>query len=451
MTSSLKKLAIRGSAWTIIGYGTSQTFRFAGNLILTRLLAPEYFGIMAIVNTIRMGLELLSDIGITQNVVRSERGDEQAFLNTAWTISLIRGLGLWFVLLLLSWPISRFYENPVMFPALVAIGLVSPLRGAVSPQLYTLNRHMMLGKMTLLDLSTQVIALSTMVILSLFYPSIWALIIGDLVGQTYRTVMSYFIGPQDKHYLCLEKKAKEEIIGFGRWIFVSSVVLFLSEQSDRLILGKLIPLDILGVYSIAYVLANLPVKITRQMGFKVIFPLVSKQIHLPRKELKQKLNKNRWKLHLVLLSILAFLAGLGDLLIEFLYDSRYEQAAWMLPILALGAWFSALFFVASPCILALGKPVYNAKSRVFRLFLVAFGLPIGFKLAGIFGSILVVSLGDLPAYIVIQYHLMKEGIGSLKQDISASFILIGMILVIYTIRELMGVGRIFDSVFINVN
>ena len=80
-----------GAFWTLGGYGGSQIIRFVTTMALTRLLAPELFGIMLIVNTIRTGVELLSDIGIAQSVIRSPDGERPAFYNTAWTLQILRG------------------------------------------------------------------------------------------------------------------------------------------------------------------------------------------------------------------------------------------------------------------------------------------------------------------------------------------------------------------------
>src|SRR5688572_3268061 len=63
-----------GAAWTLGGYGLAQVIRFATSMVVTRLLAPELFAIMLIVNTVRTGAELLSDVGIGQSVIRSPRG-----------------------------------------------------------------------------------------------------------------------------------------------------------------------------------------------------------------------------------------------------------------------------------------------------------------------------------------------------------------------------------------
>lgn len=83
--SSLKKLAIRGMVWTVAGYGASQILRLGSNLILTRLLFPELFGLMTLVNIFITGLHLFSDIGVGPSIIQNKRGDDPVFLNTAWT------------------------------------------------------------------------------------------------------------------------------------------------------------------------------------------------------------------------------------------------------------------------------------------------------------------------------------------------------------------------------
>ena len=442
--ASLKNLAIKGTAWTFLGYGGSQVVRFASNIILTRLLAPEYFGLMALVNTLLQGLNLFSDIGIGQNIIRSKQGDNPVFLDTAWTIQVLRGFFIWTSIVVLAWPVAQFYEEPLLLPVLLVISLTTILGGFSSTKLYTLNRHMALGKITLLEMSSQVLGIVTMIGIAWFYPSIWALVAGSLVSRGFKTAASYLLFPGFKHKFTMNSEAKSEIVSFGRWIFLSSIIMFLAEQSDRIILGKLVPFDVLGIYNIAYTFANIPQQIMKQMSFKVIFPLVSKQIELPRAQLKDKLNQQRWKLHAGLLVIFIALVGFGDIIIQFLYDSRYDQAAWMMPILALGSWFSALFFIANPCLLALGKPIYSAQSRGLRFVSVSIGILVGFRVAGIFGAITVIALGDLPAYLSIQLSLNKEGIGSFSQDIRSTILLIAVVGLVFLARLYFGLGLPFD-------
>lgn len=445
MTSSLNKLAIKGTTWTFLGYGSSQVIRFGSNLILTYLLVPKYFGLMALVNAFLQGLNLFSDVGIAQNIVRSKQGDNPVFLNTAWTIQVLRGVLIWSALMILAYPISWYYETPLLFPVLLVISVVPLIGGLTSTRLYTLNRHMALGKITLLELATQIIGIITMISIASIYPSVWALVIGAIVSQTFKTVASYLLLPGHKHRFAMDPEARSEIVSFGRWIFLTSVIMFLAEQSDRIILGKLVPLEVLGVYNLAFIFANIPQTIMKQMSFKVIFPLVSKRIELPRAELRKKINQQRWKLHLLLLFIFIALVGFGDVIVLRLYKDLYAEAAWMMPLLALGSWFSALFFIANPCLLALGKPFYSAQSRGLRFVVIAVGTLVGFRVAGIVGAVLVIAFGDLPAYLSIQYSLHREGLGCFTQDLLSTMLLLGVIGLVFLGRLFFGFGLPLDT------
>ena len=140
--SSLKQKAIKGTIWTVAGYGGSQFLRLVANLILTRLLVPELFGLMALANTFITGLALFSDVGIQPSIVRSPRGEEAEFLNTAWTIQVIRGCVLWIGCLVIAFPVSRFYEEPKLLWLIPIIGFNSCfLAGFKSTSLATLSRN----------------------------------------------------------------------------------------------------------------------------------------------------------------------------------------------------------------------------------------------------------------------------------------------------------------------
>ena len=87
---------VSGAAWTLGGFGVSQVIRLGTSVALARLLAPEMFGTMLIVNTLMTGIQLFSDVGIGQNIVHSPRALEPSFYNTAWSLQIIRSLVIWF-------------------------------------------------------------------------------------------------------------------------------------------------------------------------------------------------------------------------------------------------------------------------------------------------------------------------------------------------------------------
>src|SRR5436190_19575910 len=120
---SLRGRAIKSSVWMMIGWALGQVIRFGGNLILSRLLFPELFGLMALVNVFFQGLQMFSDVGIGPAIIQNKKGDEPRFVNTAWTIQCARGFVLTLVGCLLAWPIAKFYREPRLvwlFPLVAA-------------------------------------------------------------------------------------------------------------------------------------------------------------------------------------------------------------------------------------------------------------------------------------------------------------------------------------------
>ena len=438
--TSLKKRAYQGAIWTIAGYGMSQVVRFGGNLILTRLLVPEFFGLMAVVNTLRMGIELFSDIGISQSIINSKRGDETSFLNTAWTLQIIRGWIIWLFCLILTLPVASFYEEERLLWLIPIVGLSSVFDGFSSVSILTLMRRMDLGKSTLFELSVQVFTLVCLIAWAWFNPSIWALAFGVAIGAIYKMFGSHFLIPGYRNRFAWDKDAVKEILSFGKWMFMSSALMFASEQSDRLILAKLLSFQMLGVYTIAYTLANLPRQVIKQLSYKVIFPTISNQTELPRETLRAKIISQRRFLLIGCAVVLAALVTVGDLVIGTLYDERYTQATWMMPILSAGIWFSLLFYTISPALLAIGKPLYLAQSNLARFVMIGLGLPIAYYSFGLIGAIIVIAVGDLPLYFVNLYGLWHEKLSCIAQDIQTTILYLAILALFLYIRYSLGFG-----------
>ena len=114
MTISVRFL-LTGTVWTTGAYGVGQVLRLATNVALARLLAPELFGIMLIVYSLRTGVELISDVGIGQNIVYNKNADDPDFYNTAWSLQFIRSVVLWLVFLAAAVPLAQFYQSPSLF------------------------------------------------------------------------------------------------------------------------------------------------------------------------------------------------------------------------------------------------------------------------------------------------------------------------------------------------
>ena len=273
---SLKDLAIRGTAWTVLGYGSSQLLRLGSNLVLTRILAPEIFGIMALVNVLLVGLNMFSDIGIGPNIIQSDRGDNPEFLHTAWTLQIIRGFGIWICACIGAWPFSRFYGEPQLAWIIPIVSLGAAISGYNSTGIFTANRHLKFHRITLIELGSQCLAIAVMVVWAAITPTVWALVAGSLIGATLKMVASHIWLSNIPHKWMRKWDEIKSITRFGRWIFISTILGFLVNSGDRLILGKFLSLEALGIYSIAFMIANFFRQIHEQDSSKILFPLYGK-------------------------------------------------------------------------------------------------------------------------------------------------------------------------------
>jgi O-antigen/teichoic acid export membrane protein len=318
--------ALRGSAWTVTGYGTSQALRLAANLILTRLLFPEAFGLMALVTVFLTGLMMFSDVGISPAIQQNRRGDDPEFLNTAWTMQVIRGVSLWLIACALAWPVATFYGEPLLAQILPVSGLTLLIAGFNPTRIETANRHLMLGRVTVLELCGQLIAITTMIALAWATRSIWALVAGTIVGAVAHLLLNHFLLPGPANRFRWERSAAGELIRFGKWIFLSTVFGFAASQGDRAILGKYLSMDQLGIYNIGHFLASFPLMLGSVLIGRLLIPLYRERPPAASAENFRKLRRMRLALTGSLMAMVLTLALIGVPLVGVLYDPRYAAA-----------------------------------------------------------------------------------------------------------------------------
>jgi O-antigen/teichoic acid export membrane protein len=441
----LERRAIKGTAYVVIFYGVSLVLRVASSIFLSRLFSPEYFGIMTLLTTVLVGLSLFSHIGLADSIIQNPRGEEPGFLNTAWTLQVLRGIGLWILTGVLAWPVARFYHEPRMAMLFPALGVGCVLAGLSSPSLLVLARHLGVGKTSALEFLGQVVQFAVTIAWALVRPSLWALVGGRIASELVRTAVSYLILPDLRPRFTWEKESVRELFHFGRWILIGTILTFLAQQSDRLILGKLVPVVTLGVYGIAYALSDLPRMVIGLFCSRVGFPFIARFAGRPRDEYRAILLKYRWPVLAVGGLGLVLVICTGDQVILHVYDHRYREAAWMIGILAVGLWHTVLYNTVSPAILALSKAHYNAASNLVYCISLFTLIPVGFHYYGLPGAVIAVAVGDLPVYFVVQYAAHRESIGTVMQDIAATAAFAVVLAGALTLRHALGFGLPFSG------
>lgn len=326
---------MRSSGFTILSFGAQQAIRFGSNLILAHLLFPEAFGTMALVTVLLIGLTMLSDMGIQPAIQSSKRGDDPEFLNTAWTLNLIRAVTLFTIACALAWPMSVFYDEPMLWQ-LIPVAATSLLILALEPtRAETASRHMLLGRVTLLELSAQIISVIAMLLLAWATQSIWALVAGNVVAAAARAALAWVMLPGISNRPHIDRSCARELISYGRWIFFSTVAGFLVLQSDKLILGRFLSMEELGLYNIGFFLAGFPLLLGQQLVQRLMVPLYRASPPSASRENFLRLRKLRFMLSGFLFAAVIPLAFGGMWVVGLLYDPRYATSGAVTMIVCL--------------------------------------------------------------------------------------------------------------------
>src|SRR5579872_638008 len=383
--------AVRGSAWTAAGYGASQLARLASTVVLARMVAPQAFGLVALVTVYLSGLELLSDLGIGMDVVQHKRGDDPVFINTAFMIQAVRGIMLWGVAWGLAYPFASFYKQPAVL-ALAIVGSCSTLAGAFnSGSIWMLTRHVRRKELMLLTTGSEVCGLIVAVIWALISPTAWALVVGRVAATVARMVWSHVIAEYPMS-LTWDPRAAREILAFGAGIFVSSATHFLAGEAVRLVVGKFVNLIELGCFSLALAISGAAGRGLQELIMQVFFPMMSKSFRENRDAAFEQYKKTR-RLLLILSAALGvgFVAG-GKWVVHILLGAKYAEAGWMLQLLGT-QWALELFVtLAAVMLFAVGTSRFTAMGNACKLGFLGVGLFITFSKFGLHEAMWVIAL-----------------------------------------------------------
>lgn len=411
---------MRATFWTVADYGCAMVLRIINSLILTRLLRPELFGLMTLVTTLVVGISLLSDIGLTPSVIQSPLGDDPDFLNTVWTLQVIRSVGIFLVAMTLAWPMSLFYHDPRLVALIAALSFSVLLGGFNSTNLLSLSRHLGVWRLFVFDVSSQILALLVTVAWALLVGrTIWALVVGNLASAIFRLGTSYLklLVPGIRNKFRWDSESVRTLAHFGKWILVGTASFFFASQSDRLILGKLVSLSTLGVYGIAYSVSDIPRAIISAFAQKVGYPIIAKIAHFPVPEFRRLFLHYRFRILLVGAFLLCLMVHLGGLLVTKMYDSRYHAASWMVPVLAIGLWHTLMYATTQPALYCRGRSNYQAIGNICYCIATVSSILLAFHFWGIFGAVVAVAAGDSPMYVVMVIAASREGVSTWRQDV----------------------------------
>ncbi len=252
-SASLTARVARGAAW-IFGAGIAARLLGALNtIIVARLLAPEDIGIVATATVAMQLLQGISDIGVSQAVVKFRDADKDD-LNTLFTLSVIRGLFIG-VLLFAAAPVSAaFYGDPRLFWAFVGVALFPVLTGFLNPRFYEFERELKFSREFIVTLFNRLTGVAVSLTIAIIFRTYWAIIGGMLASAVVQLSLSYILRP---HAPRLTFNSLRKVFGFSGWLAGVSFMAALNNKLDVPILARLVGAGGTGVYFLGFQLSEM--------------------------------------------------------------------------------------------------------------------------------------------------------------------------------------------------
>jgi O-antigen/teichoic acid export membrane protein len=366
----------KAMTWTLLTMVITTVLRLGGNPTLGHILTPHDFGVAAIVFAIIFGIEMMTDGGAVVSMFRSKRTDD-AWLDTVWSFQISRSLLIFGIAVVAAKPIAVFFEEPQLFGMMIFVGLMPVLDAMASTSLNMSIRDLDLKRYSILEIISLAANYAVTIPIAYFYHTAWALIAGGVVYSGCHFVLSFIMFPYRKHRFRFEPQALQELLGFGLWLILTSSVGFMLLQGDKLIVGKALGTEALGIYSIAATWAIALVDLISKVVMRIFVPafasIYREDGHTGR------IAEIRKQVLLATMLPIAAAAAVGEQIIDFLYPIAMTEAGPLLRLMIIGIWFSVLDTLYHHQFLVQGKSDRRLYAQITSIIFIAIMLLIGLE------------------------------------------------------------------------
>ena len=401
---SLSKKVVRGGIWVFGLQIINRGLGFIRTIVLARLLAPEDFGLFGIAMLAISMLETFSQTGFQFALIQKKENVE-SYLDTAWTVSAIRGVLLFLILIFSAPLVASFFNSPRATLLIKIIAVSTLLSGFRNIGVLFFQKEFEFNKKFIYELSATVVDLTIAITLVFMLRNVWALVWGGVAANFVRLFMSYILHsyrPRPR----LDKGEFKELFGFGKWILGSSALVFLVTQGDDIFVGKMLGVTALGFYQMAYLISNLPATEIAHVVSQVTFPAYSK--------LQYNLQRLR-AAYLDTLQLTAFvsmpIAG-GIFVLAHDFTRIFLGEKWMLmvpaiQVLVLAGLVRSIAATTGPIFYGVGRPRIDTMWEIIRLIvLIALIYPFSMRW-GILGTSIAVLFSMLVFTFGLSFMVIK--------------------------------------------
>ena len=353
-SSALKKSVIKGSFFLFGGNVAENGLRFLRNMILTRMIAPNEFGVIAILLAINQLFNSLTQIGIKEAIIQNEKGGTKAFLDAAFWLSTIRGVCLFVGAVLAAPLIAGFYQKPYI-THLLQIAFLDLLFSSInSVRAFAAMKEMKYLRYVIYTFGGNGIGIIVTIVLGVIYRNVNALVMGFVAESVARLILSYVLFPYFPS-LKIDHDSKTALLKYAQSMLGLPIFFFLYARIDVFVLGKLTTDYQLGIFSMVQTLAFTPIVFYDGMSGQILMPVFSKNAgdidKLRSVYLKFVTLSSR-----ITLPILVLLGIFSTELLRLFYGEKYVGGSYLLILFIIVVGLRIIGGLAGNLFFATNKP-----------------------------------------------------------------------------------------------
>lgn len=271
---SLTESVLRGGVWIFSLRILNNALAFVRKIVLARLLTPNDFGLMGVAVLAMATLETFSETGIHAALIRKKENITDD-LDTAWSITALRGAVIFLILVAAAPWVADFFHSRDAVAVIRVIGLSALVAGLRNIGLIHFQKELQFRKQFLYEFTATLTTIIVSVSLAFLLRSVWALVWGSLAAAAVRLVSSFVLHPY-RPRLRINRQKAGELLGFGKWLFFSGVLVFLINQGDDMFVGKMLGVASLGFYQLAFFISNTPSTEVTNIVAHITYPAYSR-------------------------------------------------------------------------------------------------------------------------------------------------------------------------------
>lgn len=332
--SELRKKTIDGVFWSFVMQFSTQAVSLVVQIILARILLPEAFGLIAMIQIFVSIGQVLMDGGMTSSLIRTKEADQKDY-STVFFINLISSLVLYIILFFCTPFIASFYNQPILTSIIRVYTLAFIIQAFVSVQTTRLTKEMQFKTQMYMKIPSTIIGGIIGVIMAYQGYGVWSLV-GLNLSSTFIFMLQHWFYSDWRPSFIIDKDKFKYHFNFGYKLTLSALLTNIYLNLYTLIIGKFFSVSQLGYYNQANTLRMYPVGNLTLILQKVTYPLFA-SIQDEDERLKSIFKRITKMVFFIITPIMMFLIVIAEPLFRFVLTEKWLPAVPYFQILCLVA------------------------------------------------------------------------------------------------------------------